>query len=172
MTLHLNWSIREARESDLDRIMQLEHASFGSDAWSENNMRAELVEHHTYYLVAEIEGDLVGYAGLSKLPSSEQSDIQTIAVATNQRGTGLGRELMHRLIGRAKELGSTEMFLEVRADNPAAQKLYLALGFEHIWTTFKSHRHLTRRGDLTAWHHHGISGFDIAVERIAHRPYW
>lgn len=132
MTLHLNWLIREAHESDLERIMHLEHASFGNDAWSENNMRAELVEHHTYYLIAEIEDELVGYAGLSKLPSSEQSDIQTIAVAANQRGTGLGRELMHRLIERAKELGSTEMFLEVRADNPVAQKLYRKLGFMQI----------------------------------------
>ncbi|MFM5968808.1 MAG: ribosomal protein S18-alanine N-acetyltransferase, partial [Micrococcales bacterium] len=134
MKAHLAWLIREARESDLANIMALEHASFGSDSWSENNMRAELVEHHTYYLVAEVDDRIVGYAGLSKLPSSEQSDIQTIAVATEQRGTGLGRELMHRLIGRAKELGSTELFLEVRADNPIAQKLYRKLGFVQLST--------------------------------------
>lgn len=132
MSLHLNWSIREAHESDLAEIMKLEHACFGSDSWSETNMRAELTEHHTYYLVAEIEDQMVGYAGLSKLPSSEQSDIQTIAVTTTQRGTGLGRELMHRLIARAKELGATELFLEVRADNPIAQKLYRKLGFVQI----------------------------------------
>lgn len=132
MSLHLNWSIREAHESDLAEIMKLEHASFGSDSWSETNMRAELTEHHTYYLVAEIEDQLVGYAGLSKLPSSEQSDIQTIAVTATQRGTGLGRELMHRLIARAKELGASELFLEVRADNPIAQKLYRKLGFVQI----------------------------------------
>ena len=132
MTLHLNWTIREARESDLPEIMRLEHSCFGSDSWSEANMHAELTEHHTYYLVAEVEDRLVGYGGLSKLPSSEQSDIQTIAVATGQRGTGLGRELMHRLIGRAKELGATELFLEVRADNPIAQKLYRKLGFKRI----------------------------------------
>ncbi|MDE2386645.1 MAG: tRNA (adenosine(37)-N6)-threonylcarbamoyltransferase complex transferase subunit TsaD [Actinomycetales bacterium] len=132
MSLHLNWSIREAHEADLAEIMKLEHACFGSDSWSETNMRAELTEHHTYYLVAEIEDQMVGYAGLSKLPSSEQSDIQTIAVTTTQRGTGLGRELMHRLLARAKELGATELFLEVRADNPIAQKLYRKLGFVQI----------------------------------------
>ncbi|MFM1953881.1 MAG: hypothetical protein RL118_72 [Actinomycetota bacterium] len=132
MSLHLNWSIREAHEPDLAAIMTLEHASFGSDSWSEANMRAELTEHHTYYLAAEIDDRLVGYAGLSKLPSSEQADIQTIAVDAQQRGTGLGRELMHRLIARAIELGATELFLEVRADKPIAQKLYRKLGFVRI----------------------------------------
>lgn len=132
MAAHSNWNIREAHESDLAAIMRIEHACFGSDAWSEANMRAELTEHHTYYLIAEIDDEPVGYAGLSKVGSSNQGDIQTIAVTSTQRGTGLGRELMHRLIGRAKELGADEMFLEVRADNPVAQKLYRKLGFAQI----------------------------------------
>jgi len=132
MSLHSNWNIREAHESDLPELLKLEHECFGSDSWSEDNLRSELVEHHTYYLAVEIDGRLVGYAGLSKLPANSQSDIQTIAVAPMARGIGLGHEVMNRLIRRAVELGATEVFLEVRADNPIAQKLYRKLGFEQI----------------------------------------
>lgn len=97
-------------------------------------MRFELAADHTRYFVV-LEGDyVIGYAGLSKLPNSEQADIQTVAVAPNQRGRGLGRALMERLIGEAQKLGAEDLFLEVRADNPVAQNLYESLGFEHIDT--------------------------------------
>ena len=129
-----SWSIRTALESDLPEIMALEHESFATDAWSIENMRLELLAHHTVYLVAHENEQLIGYAGLSKVPASTQSDIQTIAVSPNARGRGLGRALMVQLIGDARRLGATEMFLEVRADNPVAQGLYSSLGFEHIDT--------------------------------------
>jgi N6-L-threonylcarbamoyladenine synthase len=129
-----SWSIRTGLESDLPDIMALEHDSFATDAWSIENMRLELLAHHTVYLVAHENEKLIGYAGLSKVPASTQSDIQTIAVANEARGRGLGRALMVQLIGEARRLGAAEMFLEVRADNPVAQGLYSSLGFEHIDT--------------------------------------
>jgi ribosomal protein S18 acetylase RimI-like enzyme len=39
---------------------------------------------------------------------------------------------MLQLIAQARERGAREIFLEVRADNPAAQSLYESLGFEPI----------------------------------------
>ncbi len=126
------WLIRPAQERDLEEIMALETESFENDAWSESNMHLELLAHHTYYLVAHLNAELVAYAGLAKLPGSEQADIQTIAVAPTARGFGLGRELMNRLIEQAQQRGATELFLEVRADNPVAQKLYGSLGFKQI----------------------------------------
>lgn len=39
---------------------------------------------------------------------------------------------MRTLIGEARERGARELFLDVRADNPAAQALYTSLGFEQI----------------------------------------
>lgn len=127
--------IRPATEADLDAIMQLEQECFANDAWSRENMQFEISAHHTFYLVAHrIEGNeqLVGYAGLSKIAGSELSDIQTIAVSPSARGEGLGKTLMIQLLNEAHRLGSTETLLEVRADNPVAQNLYLSLGFEQI----------------------------------------
>ena len=101
-------------------------------------MAEELAAEHThYFVVTQLEaskpGDtVVGYGGVSKLSGSEQSDIQTIALAPEVRGKGLGRRLMNHLLGVAKKHGATEVFLEVRADNPAAHGLYLSLGFVEI----------------------------------------
>jgi N6-L-threonylcarbamoyladenine synthase len=112
--------------------MELEKASFGNDSWSRPTMRAELMAPHTYYLVAHKEDQILGYAGLSKVASSSSADIQTIAVSDSHRRAGIGRQLMQALIDQASKLTATEIYLEVREDKPAPQKLYEQLGFERI----------------------------------------
>lgn len=128
----MSHQLRLATEADLVAIMELEKASFGNDSWSRPTMRAELMAPHTYYLVAFLDQKIVGYAGLSKVASSSSADIQTIAVSDSHRRTGIGRELMQMLIEQASKLLATEVYLEVREDKPAPQKLYEQLGFEII----------------------------------------
>ncbi len=139
--------LRRATLDDLDAIMDIETSTFASDAWSRGTMRAELGGRHGYYLVAEraegaeaVEGAegqhsdaaLAGYAGLLAPARSGQADIQTIAVAPDARRHGLGRALMVALLAEARRREVSEVFLEVRADNPSAEALYLSLGFEQI----------------------------------------
>ena len=113
--------MRRAKVGDLDAIMQLERATFVTDAWSEETMRRELEGPHGYYLVAvdddadDPERRLLGYAGLLAPAGAGQGDIQTIAVAPFARGIGLGRGLMHALITQARRKHVGELFLEVRA---------------------------------------------------------
>ena len=127
-----NFLIRPATERDLLEIMNIEHECFATDAWLSETMHYELLANHTHYFVL-LEGDRVlGYAGLSKLPSSEQSDVQTIAVRPSARGRGFGRALMDQLLNTAITERASEVFLEVRADNPVAQRLYESLGFKQI----------------------------------------
>ena len=129
------WTLRGATIADLDTIMAIETPTFTTDAWSKQNMRSELLSPHTVYLVAFDDGApevTSGYAGLLAPRGGGQADIQTIAVAADARRRGLGRELMNALIAAASERGATEVFLEVRADNPGAQELYRSLGFEQI----------------------------------------
>ncbi len=129
--------IKQATLLDLPEIMKLETASFANDAWPEETFRSELGANHTFYILA-LEGDeLVGYAGLSKLPGSDQADIQTIAVREDKRGLGIGRLLMNSLTQQATDLDAKEIFLEVRADNSIAQKLYKLFGFKQIGTRKK-----------------------------------
>jgi ribosomal-protein-alanine acetyltransferase len=128
----MSQQIRIATEADLEQIMLIEKACFANDAWSKSNMKSELLAPHTTYVVAEENSSLIGYAGLSKLPASTTSDIQTIAVSVSHRGLGVGRKLMESLLALAKEQKAKEVFLEVREDKPTPQSLYSSLGFQAI----------------------------------------
>jgi ribosomal-protein-alanine acetyltransferase len=128
----MSHQIRIATEADLEQIMQIEKACFANDAWSKSNMKSELLAPHTTYVVAEESNSLIGYAGLSKLPTTTSSDIQTIAVSESHRGLGVGRKLMESLLAFAKEQKAKEVFLEVREDKPTPQSLYSSLGFRAI----------------------------------------
>ncbi len=121
----------ELSKEHLTTVMDLEQKLFPEDAWSATSMASELAASHTYYL-GIFNPELIGYAGLSNSPGAFSSDIQTIGIAPSERGKGLGRELMQRLIAKAKELGSEQVMLEVRADNEPAISLYEDLGFVQI----------------------------------------
>ncbi|WP_243694904.1 ribosomal protein S18-alanine N-acetyltransferase [Labedella populi] len=126
-------SLRPATSADLDAILALEEETFLSDAWSREQMEAELASAHTSYVAVtdDVEG-VVGYGGVLAPSGSEDADIQTIAVAPSFRRAGLGRAVMAELIGAARLAGARRVFLEVREDNPAAHALYADLGFVDI----------------------------------------
>lgn len=125
-------TLRDATLDDLDAIMAIENRSFPSDAWSRETMAAELATPHGRYLVDERDGVVIGYGGVRALRGSADADIQTIALLAEHRGQGRGRGLLRALLAAAAERGAREVFLEVRADNPSAEGLYLAEGFEEI----------------------------------------
>lgn len=124
--------LRDVTLADLDAIAAMEAVLFVGDAWSRELVREEISGQHRRYLALDDEatGRLVGYAGL--LAVGAEGDVQTIAVAPEYRGQGQGRRLMQALIAVANEAGVRELFLEVRADNPVAQALYISLGFAEI----------------------------------------
>ncbi|MAP62902.1 MAG: ribosomal-protein-alanine N-acetyltransferase [Microbacterium sp.] len=124
--------LRPGGTADLDAIMALERASFQGDAWSETAMRAELASPHNHYIVAEQAGRLVGYAGLRAPDGAKDADVQTIALDRSARGRGRGRTLFRALLAEASRRGVREVFLDVRADNPPAQRLYASEGFLEI----------------------------------------
>ena len=58
-----------------------------------------------------------------------EAELLTIAVDPAHRRLRIGKTLMDTLITHAKSAGVEEMFLEVAANNEAAQKLYQFCGF-------------------------------------------
>lgn len=129
----MSWMLRRADAADLAAIMAIETAMFETDAWSPATMAAEISGPHGYYLVAVADdGGIDAYAGLLAPEGTGQADIQTIAVVERARRQGLGRTLMLAVLNEARRRGATEVFLEVRADNPGAQALYRQLGFAEI----------------------------------------
>src|SRR5690606_33164523 len=83
-------------------------------------------------LVDEVDGEIIGYAGLRAVRGSADADIQTIALVEARRGEGRGRALLRALLTEATARGAREVFLEVRADNPGAEGLYRSEGFVEL----------------------------------------
>lgn len=128
MTAEAGLRIRTATDADLDAIMALERAAFPASAWERATMRAEIASEWGRYLIAvDDDGRALGYAGLRAV--GVEGDVQTIAVAGDARGRGIGRALLAELLAEAGRRGVRELFLEVRADNEVARGLYASAGF-------------------------------------------
>ena len=61
------------------------------------------------FLVAEHENQIVGVAGLELYEASAL--LRSVAVRSDWRGTGLGRELVDRLLSEARERGIHDVYL-------------------------------------------------------------
>ena len=62
----------------------------------------------------------------------DESHILNLCVHPDWQGQGLGRVLLDHLVAAARSRGAAHLFLEVRASNDAAQRLYLSMGFNEI----------------------------------------
>ena len=137
--------LRPMLPADLVSVLALEHELFPDDPWSAQMFTEEVAQPPSarLYLVAEADDasgpvaaaagrEVAGYAGLMFLPGGVQADVLTIAVARAYWGRGIGSALLGALLQAAVGRGCTEVFLEVRKDNPRARGLYLRRGFEEI----------------------------------------
>jgi ribosomal-protein-alanine N-acetyltransferase len=132
--------LRRMVPADLTDVIALEHELFPDDPWSDEMFADEVAQPPSsrLYLVAETGGArddapaVAGYAGMMFVPGGTQADVLTIAVASDYWGQGIGSALLGTLIQAARDRGCTEVFLEVRKDNPRARGLYLRRGFEEI----------------------------------------
>ncbi|WP_317982616.1 ribosomal protein S18-alanine N-acetyltransferase [Nesterenkonia ebinurensis] len=142
--------------ADVPEVMALERQLFPHDAWPERFLYDELAQaepavaaHRATrkYWVAEQDqhdaapvpdaapsdpqrGSILGYAGMMcVLPLA---DVQTLAVAPQAQGEGLGSRLLGLIEQESRRRGAEDLLLEVRIDNPGAQRLYRRNGFEQI----------------------------------------
>jgi ribosomal-protein-alanine N-acetyltransferase len=124
--------IRPMTEVDVPAVDALEKALFPVDAWPTYMFYDELSQPdtRTYYVAVDALGTVIGYAGVMCIPPI--ADVQTIAVVPVREGQGIGTALLATLIDQARAFAARDVLLEVRADNPRAQRLYRRFGFEQI----------------------------------------
>ena len=128
----MTFKIRPLRSSDLRQVLAIERSVFPEDAWTEEMFASELTQPATrYYIVAEADGLVAGYAGLSAIPG-DQGDVQTIAVRADHQGRGIGTAMLGDLLAAAAARRCREVYLEVRADNDRARLLYRRTGFTEV----------------------------------------
>ena len=125
-------AVRAATAADAGAIAALETENLGRDAWSaglvEQGVSGELPT--VQYLVAEVDGAVVGYAAASIV--ADIAELQRIAVTPTHRRSGLAAALLSAVVAAAGEQRADRVLLEVREDNHAALAFYADQGFVEI----------------------------------------
>jgi len=112
----------------IDEVLPLEEDLFEDDRWSARTYWSELAQLDTRHYLVAVEGERVrGFAGLCDYP--DEAFVQTIAVARDAQGQGLGARLLKALLDEAARRRVRRVALEVRADNGPAIGLYERFGF-------------------------------------------
>lgn len=108
------------------------HARVFDPAWNEASVTS-LLEHPASAAYVALVGQpkyAVGFV-MSQI-AGDEAEILSIGVNPDVQRAGVGRTMMEGLIRSLRRAEITRLFLEVAADNAAAQALYARLGFTEI----------------------------------------
>jgi [ribosomal protein S18]-alanine N-acetyltransferase len=124
--------IRPMTAADLDGVVQLAASLPSAPNWPRSAYEAALDKSFTPRRVALVGagsayGEPLAFVFASLVPP--QAELESIAVAAENRRKGLGLQLFNALIVELGQLGARELTLEVRASNTAAIGFYKSLGF-------------------------------------------
>lgn len=118
--------IRKLQESDVESLAAIEAASF-SMPWSARDFHDLIFREYCLYMVAEVDGEVAGCAGLTN--SCNEGNIDNVVVAERFRGQGVAQKLLAELLVQAEAQGMEAFTLEVRVSNAPAIHLYEKMGF-------------------------------------------
>lgn len=110
-------------------IAALEAVCF-SDPWPEAAIESELQNPLSLWLVAEENGQVIGYVGSQSVLG--EADIMNVAVDPDFRRRGVARSLLTHLQQALAQQQVHSLTLEVRASNVSAITLYETLGFVQV----------------------------------------
>lgn len=117
---------------DFARLYALEEVCFDPPfRFNRRYMRLLVCRSDAATWIAEEAGQMTGFAIVewTNMRGGITAYIQTLEVAPEARGQGIGRELIHRIEDSALDAGSHVIWLHVDAENAAAIRLYEAQGY-------------------------------------------
>jgi ribosomal protein S18 acetylase RimI-like enzyme len=125
--------IRDARSTDVDDIVGIEHVSFvhAGERFGARRIRYLIQSPRALVRVAEADKKVLGWIAAFAVTRSPRpwGRIYALAVDPVTRGRRIGPRLLSSMIETLQQLGAGRIFLEVRPDNHAALKLYEKSGF-------------------------------------------
>ncbi|MCX5233403.1 GNAT family N-acetyltransferase [Streptomyces sp. NBC_00233] len=108
------------------------------------------------HVLAEDER-VVGYGELWFDAEENEVELARIIVAPDNRGKGLGRILVRRLLAQAVGAGYSDVFMRVHPDNEAALRCYRGAGFMPVeaglaesWNAAQPVKYVWLQGDAEA----------------------
>lgn len=124
--------IRTATLNDLKSVHNIEVLCFNDGSYPLFVLRQLLDISNDYFLVAEQDDQILGYAIGNIVNGHAQSWILSLGVHPQARGKQVGKELTEKLIFLLEANNSKEICLTVHPDNASAIKIYQNLGFEIV----------------------------------------
>jgi putative acetyltransferase len=101
------------------------------DEYTLANPQTTILDHGGRIFFAMREGEAVGCCALIAMGPGE-FEVAKMAVQESQRGAGIGRRLLERVIEEARTVGVQRLYLETNKKLTPAIRLYESLGFQHI----------------------------------------
>lgn len=98
-----------------------------ADAWKARDYQSMLRQPAVHAWVLSVEERPAGLLCFQE--TLDEAEVYRIGVIPEFRGVGLGAKLLEALLQLGNRKGWSGIFLEVRAGNDPARKLYAAMGF-------------------------------------------
>jgi len=121
------------QRSDLDAVLAIEQRAF-PQPWSRSFFEKELSTPQACCTVAVCGADgraeLVGYTVCWRV--LDELHLLNVAVHADYRGGAIGRRLVEHVLEDGRATGGRVVYLEVRAGNVSARRLYRRLGFRDL----------------------------------------
>lgn len=121
-------TIRKFGPLDIDRILEIEKASFQRGSYSKKRIENLFESHPGDFIVAELADEIAGY--LIAYNTNGVVDFDSLAVDEKYRETGIGKKLVCFTLNKFKKKGLKKASLEVRINNKRAISFFQGLGFK------------------------------------------
>jgi len=132
VVINLELLTRRANTDDLEKLCQIELECFGREAFPETQLAYFLKTAGFTVLVAEIEGEIVGFivGAVEYRKDRIFGHIYSLDVSLKKRKKGVASRLLGEIEDILVESGVGMCYLEVRVDNVPALSLYRKRGYK------------------------------------------
>jgi [ribosomal protein S18]-alanine N-acetyltransferase len=137
--MHGRITVRKLRLSDLDRVLEMERASFANDAYDRNLFAEFFHKCGELFLVAEDQRNVCGY--IVTCIRGGGAELVSVAVDPPARGTGAASAMLESTLRRLGRRGVGRIRLMVRVTNAPARAFYEKYGFRNVRTVRKYYEH-------------------------------
>jgi ribosomal-protein-alanine N-acetyltransferase len=110
----------------LDTVMAIEQAAYALP-WTRGNFLDSLNDGHLAQCLLADDGTVTGYCVV--MLAAGEAHLLNLTVAPAEQRRGHARTMLTALIAACREGGATQFWLEVRASNERARRLYREHGF-------------------------------------------
>ena len=125
----MNLLLEKMELKHLETIKDTLYSEF-DNFWTISTLKNELENLNTYYIIAKIDEEIVGFGGLNQI--LDEMQLNYIVTKKNKRNLGIASKILDNLISFANTKNITSITLEVNEKNLIAIKLYKKFGFKQI----------------------------------------